>query len=160
MHSWRPQRRQTSWMWGLEQSDRESADEQTGDEEEEETVDDPVEQDEPIMPTMAELVAAAKLDENRRVVCSIEPWASMKPTQIGRITTWPEKQPYPNRSISCQCYRHSRCKSPAYKVAKAPQELLLEWLFSGKVEPGCSADRRGELRVEHLGQLKTLLDRA
>ena len=104
-------------------------------------------------PTVADLVAASVLNAGYRVVCSLPPWSSMTDKQIGRITTWPEHKPYELRSISCQCYRHSGCKSRAYKTRQATEQMLMTWLYSGKVEPGCTKGRTAELKQEHLDLL-------
>ena len=101
-------------------------------------------------PTAEDYADASYLDAAGYVVCTLEPYASMKASMIGRITSWPCAVPEEKRNVSCSCFLHGGCKSPARKRRMVSNRDFLIWLYSGVHEPGCSGDRRKELRAMHV----------
>jgi hypothetical protein len=97
-----------------------------------------------------EAVAHCKVDKKTgNVTCSLPPWNAME--KIGRITTWPEKQKNKQlRNISCVCYMHSNCRSPARVVRSCRRTTLLRWLLTGKLmQPLYSEGQRYEWGTHH-----------
>ena len=97
-----------------------------------------------------EAVANCTIDRDTgEVTCSLPPWNAM--VKIGRITTWPEWQKDKQlRSISCQCYMHSNCRSPARVVRRCRRDTLLRWLLAGKLlQPAYSIGQRREWGTHH-----------
>ena len=97
----------------------------------------------PPPPSLEDLIAATTVSPSGHVSCSIAPW-SARPV-LGRITTWPQDREEIKRSVSLRCSLHPRC-SVARARRRAPDELLLRWLYS----QGCPADAtpRGELEAQ------------
>lgn len=79
---------------------------------------------------------------------------------IGRITTWPAKMPLERRSVSCRCYMHPNCTSPAKRRWAVGDDILLQWLFSGQCDPNASRERKEKLGEEHRAKWRTLYDGA
>ena len=99
--------------------------------------------------TAEELAEVSYLDDAGYVHCPIAPYDSMNWRQIGRITDWPDTKPVPQRSVSCSCFLHSGCKSPAIKRHLTTDTKLLTWLFGAVIEDKCSRPRLVELRAGH-----------
>ena len=95
-----------------------------------------------------EAVANCKIDKKTGMVtCSLPPWNAM--VQIGRITTWPEWQNKQLRSISCQCYMHLNCRSPAKVVRRCRRDTLLRWLLSGQLQMPAASHASRRFWSEH-----------
>ena len=123
-----------------------------------ENADEPDAEDEeaaaPDVVTPKDMAEASLLDEGGYVSCSIGPYAGFKNKQIGRITDWPDSKPVPNRSVSVRCFLHGACSSSAVKRHSTSDARLLEWLYTARLEPGCTQDRKKELRQEHKDAFK------
>lgn len=91
-----------------------------------------------VLATIADAVAAARVDELGYVSCPLPPFD--KPQVWARITTFPADKPLPQRSVSCRCYLHTNC-SICKKRSQVADEDLLRWAFSGQPT---STDRRRE----------------
>lgn len=105
----------------------------------------------------AEIAAFASLDENGYVRCTYGKYASCGIKDIGRITTWPENKMYEQRSISCSCFLHRACKTPAAKTAAVDERQLLIWLFSAVEDhEDKSKERLTELRAAHSDEFRRM----
>ena len=93
----------------------------------------------------------ATIDDDGYVLCPAPPFHEMTKRQIGRITDWPAHKPPENRSVSCSCFLHGACKSPARLRRYVTNRQLLVWLFTARLEDRPSRDRKAELRIEHKG---------
>jgi hypothetical protein len=76
---------------------------------------------------VAELVASCRIDEKGYIRSPHAPWSEYQP--LGRISTWPEKQPLFKRNVGCRCTMHPKC-SVTRKRAQVTDQQLLTWLFS------------------------------
>ena len=92
-------------------------------------------------------VTLARVDDLGYVTCPVDPW--QKFPVLGRITTWPKQSPLEKRNVSCKCYMHVECSTPARRRRAVTDEQLLRWLFGGKCEPLCTRGRSEELQKEH-----------
>ena len=95
------------------------------------------------------LAASAVVDEEGYVTNPLEPWSLLYQGRVGRITTWPKTKPLLARSVSCKCFYHVDCSSPAVKRSQITDQQLLSWLFAGVCEPGCVLGRSQVLAKEH-----------
>ena len=83
------------------------------------------------------------------VTCKVPPWNVVR--TLGRITTWPTTKKLEHRSISCKCYLHSRCKTPAKAFSEVSEAELVRWLLSGCIPaPDASSDRKQLLGIRHV----------
>lgn len=98
-------------------------------------------------PSLEQLVEACTVTALGYVSCPLPPWDS-RPV-FGRITTWPTNKPVASRSVSCRCYTHTGCTTPAKRRWQVSDRQLLEWLLQGRVEPEAGSDRRKALAAEH-----------
>ena len=96
-----------------------------------------------------EAVAHCHVDADGTVTCALPPWNAM--TAIGLISTWPkEREDMQRRNISCRCYMHMSCTSPAKVFRSVRQDTLLRWLLSGTpVYPVASNMQRNEWGAAH-----------
>ena len=96
-----------------------------------------------------EAVAHCHVDADGTVTCALPPWNAM--TAIGLISTWPkEREDMQRRNISCRCYMHLSCTSPAKVFRSVRQDTLLRWLLSGTpVYPAASNMQRNEWGAAH-----------
>ena len=99
--------------------------------------------------TAEEMADVSMLDEDGYVLSHAPSWAEKNKKQIGRITDWPATLPYDRRNVSCSCFIHRNCKSPAKKPHQVDDKFLLGWLFSAVVEERPSSDRLVQLRAMH-----------
>jgi hypothetical protein len=106
-------------------------------------------QDEPRTPAF--FASKSTLDKNGRVICQVEPFSKKGIMGIGRITTSSPDVPSEQRSISCTCFLHGNCRTPARKVGQVSEEQLLEWLYTGTLEIQWPMSSRSldELRKKH-----------
>lgn len=103
---------------------------------------------EPALISVAEVCAAAQTSPGGYISSPVGVWAGRP--MVGRLTTWPEHKPIPNRSVSVRCYLHTGCCTPARARGKVSDDRLREWLFSGVIpEVGASAARKRELAAAH-----------
>ena len=126
------------------------------------TVDDPVDDaavdddqgedpdDPPPEPTYTahDYALASTLDDEGRISCSLPPFSSMNKMQIGRITSWGAGADE-NKNVSCTCYLHGNCRSPAVKRREMANLDLLVWLYTATLEKPCTAVRKLVLRQMH-----------
>ena len=70
---------------------------------------------------------------NGYIACSVEPWSTVV-GKVGRITTYPESKPLPDRSVSVKCYMHPGC-SRTTKRSRVADDTLLLWLYQGRPLP-------------------------
>jgi hypothetical protein len=101
-------------------------------------------------------VSLAVMCELGHVSCPQEPWAQYP--RIGRITTWPQDKPLDKRSVSCKCYYHDNCSSPARGRSRVSDAVLLAWLFAGQCEPMCSRGRSMQLAADHKLMFARIVD--
>lgn len=97
-------------------------------------------------PSAAACAAAAEVSPAGYVSSPLSPYSKAIP---GRITTWPASAQLEMRSVSCKCYAHPNCGSPARRRWAVSDRELLTWLFSGASEEDGTADRRRQLTTEH-----------
>lgn len=105
-------------------------------------------------PALGALVASASVSP-LGYVNSAHPMFSDVPN-VGRITSWPSSVPEMRRSMSCKCYLHPSCGSPAKGRKTVSDDLLLRWLFAGDYEQDVSRDRKRELGEAHRAKWKAL----
>lgn len=105
--------------------------------------------DVPALPTIDDYINAAVIQPDGRIMCPLAPYDVLTDTKIGRITWWPANVDPAKQSIAMVCYLHGNCRSPARKSDKITSRQLLRWLFSARLESGCSMARLKELRLEH-----------
>lgn len=98
--------------------------------------------------------AAATISPTGYVSSSAGAWSEV--AMVGRITTWPAHKPEETRSVSCRCYVHTNCRSPARRRFAITNEDLLRWLFSAVREPGAPRARQQELAKQHQAQWQVL----
>ena len=55
------------------------------------------------------------------------PWSAL--VNVGRITDWPKDKPEQDRSVSCRCYMHPGCGTPAKRRHAVTDRIFSSWLF-------------------------------
>ena len=55
------------------------------------------------------------------------PWSEVK--NVGRITEWQKERAEQDRYVSCRCYMHPNCGSPARQRRTVNNNQLVSWLF-------------------------------
>lgn len=116
--------------------------------------DDPPE----VVATPKECADQAEISPMGYISCPLPPFND-KPAP-GRLTTWPATKPLASRSVSVRCYMHPGCSSPAKSRRLVEDSLLVQWLFSAKVEPGATRERQHQLAKEHKELFKAMLAEA
>lgn len=102
----------------------------------------------PHLPSSADYVANCDVSASGYVTTSLPPLSGV--AIVGRITSWPAHKPEMSRSVSCRCYLHPGCTSPAKSRRAMPNEVLLRWLFAGEHLPeGTAAEKKAAGR-EHM----------
>ncbi len=59
------------------------------------------------------------------------PWKVVK--NVGRITEWPKDRAEQDRYVSCRCYMHPNCGSPARQRRNVTNNQLVSWLFPSSI---------------------------
>lgn len=83
--------------------------------------------------TIADFVANAEVSPMGYVSCPLPPFNS-KPC-CGRITCCPKDKRPESQNISCKCYMHTACATPAKRRPQITDAQLLTWLFRGHFDP-------------------------
>lgn len=114
--------------------------------------------DEPLAePALASAAETAVISGLGYISCPTAPWNAI--AAIGRITTWPANKEERFRSVSCRCYLHSSCVSPAKGRSKVTNEQLIAWLLSGEIPPaGASSAAKTAMGVAHKAKFAEFLN--
>jgi len=107
-------------------------------------------------PTPQQCVSASLMSSAGYVTCTLPGWA-IGPS-IGRITTWGKQPQLSDRSVSCRCYLHPKCVTPAKRRWQIDDQRLLLWLFSAVHEPDATKARKNELGTLHRSLFKNIFE--
>ena len=90
------------------------------------------------------------------IATDVVPWSAM--ASVGRITSWPASVDLAKRSVSCRCYMHPGCSSPARRRAQISDAELIDWLFSEKpLDAGATTAARKAAAAVHRAKWATAI---
>ena len=96
----------------------------------------------------SELAERAVVDALGVIRLDEPPWDRFD--KIGRITNSPVHKPPERQNVSCRCYIHRNCVTPAKVRHRITDAKLREWLFSGQVpDRDASRDDKVAMGVAH-----------
>jgi hypothetical protein len=107
---------------------------------------------------VVEAYRSAVLDDTGYISSELEPWSHMP--SVGRLTFWPKGAAPDKQNVSCKCFLHVGCTTPARRRNKVSTEVFLKWLFAGACEPLCPRSRSEELAREHKRLFAQVVDGA